>query len=171
MFLQVLWIKLSLSEQSFMWPTQKQSSQFQMISHNHECKLYIHIICNSSMSIISLIEDDQQLVKVRPSRSINSIQRKLEAHLSLRSYALINVGCSALDNCKREYYLGGEQYLVWSTFLKIKYESGGGAKYFPAGQMQFCPIWQNWFILLANCIPINATAYIFILTHISPLLL
>ena len=126
----VLWIKLSLSEQSFMWPTQKQSSQFQMISHNHECKLYIHIICNSSMSIISLIEDDQQLVKVKPSRSINSIQRKLEAHLSLRSYALINVGCSALDNCKREYYLRGEHYLVWSTFLKIKYESGGGAKYF-----------------------------------------
>ena len=92
------------------------------------------------MSIISLIEDDQQLVKVKPSRSINSIQRKLEAHLSLRSYALINVGCSALDNCKREYYLRGEHYLVWSTFLKIKYESGGGAKYFPAGQMQFCLI-------------------------------
>ena len=92
-----------------------------MIYHNHECKLYIHVICDSDVSIISLIEDQEQLGKVKPSRSINSIQRKLEAHLSLRSYALINIGRSAWDNCKLEYFLGGESsILFWSTCLKYE---------------------------------------------------
>ena len=71
------------------------------------------------MGIISLIEDQEQLGKVKRSRSITSIQRKLEAHLSLRSYALINIARSAWDNCKLEYFLGGEQYLFLEYLLEI----------------------------------------------------
>ena len=93
---------------------------------------FLFVICDSDVSIISLIEATckSEALEIHQLH----LRRKLPPHLSLRSYPLINIGRARLQIIASTFL--ENLVLFWKTKkLKVMEQST-----FPAGQMQSCLI-------------------------------